>query len=53
MVEMKKRFRCKDTSRGSKMFLYRAIPLIAVTWGCETWALKKEDDAGGVPPWSN
>jgi hypothetical protein len=40
---MNELFRCKDISRRTKKFLYHAIPLLTVLWGCETWALKEEE----------
>jgi hypothetical protein len=43
MGHMKELFRCKDISRRTKKFLYQAIPLLTVLWGCETWALKEEE----------
>jgi alpha-galactosidase/6-phospho-beta-glucosidase family protein len=43
MDQMKELFRYKDTLSGTTKFLYRALPLINVLWGCETWALKDEE----------
>jgi hypothetical protein len=43
MGQMKELVRCKDISRGTNKFPYRAMPLPTVLWGCETWALKEED----------
>jgi hypothetical protein len=40
---MNELFRCKDISRRTKKFLYHAIPLLTVLWGCETWVLKEEE----------
>jgi hypothetical protein len=40
--QLKEFLRCKDIPRMTKKFLYQAIPLITLLWGCEPWALKEE-----------
>jgi hypothetical protein len=43
MGHMKDLFRCKDISRRTKKFLYQAILISTVIWGCQTWELKEEE----------
>jgi hypothetical protein len=54
MGQMKELFRCKDTSRRTKKFLYQVMQLSTVLWGCETWVLKEEEKiVRNIPQRSN
>jgi hypothetical protein len=40
---MKDIFSCREVAMSTKAMLYIAIPLVAVLWGCESWAIKQKE----------